>query len=107
MSRVPYENAVGCLMNVMVWIRMNISHAVGVFSRYMVNSCRKHSALVKWVLQYLRGISDYCITLYGCNDIVCGYVGLYFAGYLEKRRDNLGYVFTLVGGSIIWMSNIQ
>jgi hypothetical protein len=32
MSRVPYANAVGSLMYVMVSTRLDISHAVGVVS---------------------------------------------------------------------------
>ena len=35
MSRVPYGSAVGSLMYAMVCTRPDISHAVGVLSRYM------------------------------------------------------------------------
>ena len=34
-SKVPYSNAIGSLMYVMVCMRPDISHAVGVVSRYM------------------------------------------------------------------------
>jgi hypothetical protein len=61
---------------------------------------------VKWVFWYLRGTRDYCITFDGCNDTVCGYVDSDFAGELDKRRSNLGYVFTLARGSLTWMSKI-
>eukprot|EP00253_Pinus_taeda_P025921 PITA_25921 len=37
MSRIPYANVVGCLMYAMVCTRPDISHAVGVVSRYMTN----------------------------------------------------------------------
>eukprot|EP00253_Pinus_taeda_P018477 PITA_18477 len=37
MSRIPYANVVGCLMYAMVCTRTDISHAVGVVSRYMAN----------------------------------------------------------------------
>ena len=30
-----------------------------------------------------------------------------FVGDLDKRRSTSGYVFTLTGGAISWMSNIQ
>ena len=42
MSRVPYANAVGCLMYEMACTRPNISHAVGVVSRYISNPSREH-----------------------------------------------------------------
>jgi hypothetical protein len=35
MSRVPYASAVGSLMHAMVCTRLDITHAVGVLSRYM------------------------------------------------------------------------
>eukprot|EP00253_Pinus_taeda_P026056 PITA_26056 len=37
MSQIPYANVVGCLMYAMVCTRPDISHAVGVVSRYMAN----------------------------------------------------------------------
>jgi hypothetical protein len=42
MSCVSYANAVGSLMCVMVITRPNISHAVGVVSRYMENPRKVH-----------------------------------------------------------------
>jgi hypothetical protein len=69
MSRVPYANAVGSLMYVMVCTRPDISHAVGVVSRYMENPGREHWNAVKWVLRYLRGTSDYCITFNGSSGL--------------------------------------
>jgi hypothetical protein len=107
MSRVPYANVVGSLMYAMVSTRPDISHAVGVVSRYMENPGKEHWAVVKWVFRYLRGTSNYSITYDGSSDSVCGYVDSYFAGDLDKRRSTSGYVFTLAGGPISWMSKIQ
>lgn len=42
MSRIPYANVVGCLMYAMVCTRPDISHAVGVVSRYMENPGKEH-----------------------------------------------------------------
>eukprot|EP01018_Ginkgo_biloba_P031117 Gb_21340 [translate_table: standard] len=42
MSRVPYAHAVGSLMYAMVSTRPDISHAVGVVSRYMANPGKEH-----------------------------------------------------------------
>ena len=50
MSHVPYANAVGNLMYVMVSTRPHISHAVGVVSRFMANRGEEHWRAVKWVL---------------------------------------------------------
>ena len=94
-------------MYVMISTRPDISHVVGVVSRYMENPGKEHWAAVKWVLRYLRGTSNYCITFDGCSDEDCGYVDSDFAGDLDKRRSTSGYVFTLVGGAISWMSKLQ
>jgi hypothetical protein len=94
-------------MYVMVSTRPDISHVVGVVSRYMENPGKEHWAIVKWVLRYLRGTSDYCITYNSGFELVCGYVDSDFAGDLDKRRSTSGYVFTLAGGSISWMSKLH
>jgi hypothetical protein len=62
---------------------------------------------VKWVLRYLRGTSDYCITYNSGCELVCGYVDSDFAHDLDKRRSTSRYFFTLAGGAISWMSKLQ
>ena len=59
------------------------------------------------MLRYLRGTSDYCITLSNNSDSVCSFVDSDFVGDLDERRSTLGYVFTLAGGAISWMSKLQ
>jgi hypothetical protein len=94
-------------MCVMVSTRPDIRHAVGVVNRYMENPGKEHWAAMKWVLRYLRGTSDYCITYNGGRELVCGYVDSDFAGDLDKRRLTSGYIFTLASGAISWMSKLQ
>jgi hypothetical protein len=55
MSRVPYSSAVGSLMYAMVFTRPDISHAMGVVSRYMNNPGKEQWEAIKWILRYLRG----------------------------------------------------
>eukprot|EP00253_Pinus_taeda_P008636 PITA_08636 len=80
---------------------------IGVVSRYMENPGQEHWLAVQWVLRYLRGTSDYCITYNKSSEFVCGYVDSDFAGDLDKRRSTLGDVFSLAGGAISWMSKLQ
>ena len=107
MSHIPYANAVGSLMYLMVCTRPDISHAIEVISRYITNPGKEHWAAVKWVLRYLSSTSKYCITFDGRCDVVCGYVDADFAGDPDKRRSTSGYVFTFAGGAISWMSKLQ
>ena len=58
MSKVPYASTVGSLMYAMVGTRPNISHEMGVVSRYMNNARKEHWMEVKWILRYLRGTTN-------------------------------------------------
>ena len=80
MSHVPYANVVGNLMYAMVSTRPDISHAVGVVSRFMSNPGEEHWRVVKWVLRYLRGTSDHCIIFNGSEGSVCKYLDADYAG---------------------------
>ena len=42
MSKVPYANAVWCIMYAMILTRPNISHALSLISRYMASNGKKH-----------------------------------------------------------------
>ena len=59
------------------------------------------------MLRYLRGTSDHCISFDGHEGSVYEYVDVDYAGDLDKRRSTTGYVFTLAGGVISWMSKLQ
>ena len=59
MSPVPYAIVVDSLMYAMVCIRPDITHAVGVLSRFMSKPGKEHWTVVKRVFRYLRGPSDY------------------------------------------------
>jgi hypothetical protein len=59
MSHVPYTSAIGSLMYAMVFTRSDISHVVGVLSRYMSKPRKEHCTIVKRVFRYLHGTSSY------------------------------------------------
>ena len=48
MSKVPYASTIGSMMYAMVCTRLDISHAVGVVSRYMSHLGIEHWNVVKW-----------------------------------------------------------
>jgi hypothetical protein len=97
MSKVSYANAVGCLMYVMVYTRLNLTHAVSTVSRYMANPGREHCNAMKWIFRYLKGIAEYeivCSRQSETNSIV-GYVDANYAGEVDDRGSTTSYVFTL------------
>ena len=58
MSHVTYANAVGSLIYVMVYTRSDLSHTIGMLSRYMHDPKKGHWEAVKWILQYIKGTVD-------------------------------------------------
>ena len=94
-------------MYLMVCTKPRISHVVGVVSRYMKNTTKENWAAVKWVLRYLRGTRNYCITFDSSGDEFFNYVNSYFEGDLEKRTSTSCYVFTLASGPVSWMPKLQ
>lgn len=107
MSRVPYASTVGSLMFAMICTRPDIAHAVGVVSRYMANPGREHWNVVKRILRYIKGTSSVALCYGGLDFIVKGYVDSDCAGDLDKSKSTTGYVFTLIGGAVSWVSKLQ
>ncbi|KAH9689341.1 Integrase catalytic domain-containing protein [Citrus sinensis] len=107
MSRVPYASAVGSLMFAMICTRPDIAQAVGAVSRYMANPGGEHWIAVKRILRYIRGTSYVALCYGGSEFTVRGYVDSDFAGDLDKRKSTTGYVFTLAGAAISWVSKLQ
>jgi len=65
MSHVPYARAVGSLMYVMVYTRLDIAHVVGVLSSFMSKPRKEHWTTVKRVFRDLCGTSDYGLCYQG------------------------------------------
>ena len=112
MSHVPYASVVGSLMYAMLCTRLDIAHAVGVLSRYMSKPGKEHWTTVKRVFKYLCGTIDHAIYYQGIAGPdrvldVHGFVDADWAGDLDQRRSTSGYVFSLFGGAISWMSKKQ
>jgi len=107
MSKVPYASAVGSLMYAMVCTRPDIAHAVGVISRYMSHPRLEHWNAVKWILRYLRGTSNKHLCFGGSNTVLAGYVDSDLAGDIDTRRSTTGYVFTVGGTAVSWISRLQ
>ncbi|GJU81720.1 retrovirus-related pol polyprotein from transposon TNT 1-94 [Tanacetum coccineum] len=105
--RVPYASAVGSLMFAMICTRPDIAHAVGVVSRYMAEPGREHWEAVKRILRYIKGTSDVALCYGESGLTVKGYVDSDYAGDLDGSKSTTGYVFTLSGGTVRWVSKLQ
>ncbi|GJR03668.1 retrovirus-related pol polyprotein from transposon TNT 1-94 [Tanacetum coccineum] len=87
MEKVPYANVVGSLMYAMICTRPDISHVVGMVSRYMHNPGKGHWQAVKWILRYIHNTVDVGLVFeHGSSQWVKGYCDSDYAGDLDKRR---------------------
>ena len=107
MDKIPYASAIGSLMYVMVCTRLDIAHAVGVVSRYMSNPGKQHWEAVKWIMRYLKGSSETCLTFTAGGLKLEGFVDADLAGDVDSRKSTTGYVYTLGGTAVSWSSTLQ
>jgi hypothetical protein len=112
MSHVPYANEVGNLMYAMVSTRPEITHAMGVLSRYMSKLGKEHWTSVKRIFMYLRGTTSYGLCYQGRPILdrvvdIHGFVDADWVGDMDRRRSTSFYVFNLFGGAIRWMRKIN
>ncbi|GKV15798.1 hypothetical protein SLEP1_g26549 [Rubroshorea leprosula] len=106
-SPIPYSSAVGSLMYAMVCTRPDITHAVGVVSRFLSDPGKIHWEAVKWIFRYLRGTTKLCLTFGQTEPILKGYTDADMASDLDNRKSILGYLFTFAGGAVSWQSKLQ
>jgi len=62
---------------------------------------------VKWILRYLRGTIEKCLTFRKNELKLEGYVDSDFAREVDHRRSTTGYVFTFGSTAISWVSQLQ
>ncbi|CAM8974914.1 unnamed protein product [Rhodiola kirilowii] len=110
MDKVPYSNAVGCLMYAMVCTRPDIAHGVSIVSRHMANPGKYHWQAVKWLLRYIKGTLGKGL-LFGkeqvSSEIIQGFVDSDYAGNVDTRKSQTGLVFTVFGTAVSWKANLQ
>ena len=94
-------------MYAMVCTRPDIAHAVGVVNRYMSNPEKQHWEAVKWIMRYLKGSSETCLSFTAGGLKLKGFVDAALAGDIDSRKSTTGYVYTLGGTTISWSSTLQ
>ena len=78
----------------------------------MSNPGKEHWIVVKRVFRYLRGTSDYGLCYQGRPRLeimleIHGFVDADWARDIDRRRSTSGYLFSLFGGAVSWMSKRQ
>ena len=94
MSEVPYTNAVGCLVYLMMCTRPDISHAISVV--YIYGKFRERALECSEVdFRYLVGTRAFEVMFDKevASASVMGYVDADYAGDLDSRRSTTSFVF--------------
>jgi hypothetical protein len=107
MKDIPYSSTLGSLMYAMLFTRPDLSHTIGILSRYQKNLGEEHWKQLKYVLCYVKGTLDYGLYFNGHNLQLQGYTDADWEGDLDDRKSTFGYIFTLAGGAISWCSMKQ
>ena len=108
MTKVPYREAVGCLMYIMVLSRPDIAFAVSQVAQHCQNPGLPHWKGVQRIFSYLHGTSDYGLCFNGNDhDELIGYTDADYAGDLDTRKSTSGYAFIYQGGAVSWASRRQ
>ena len=62
---------------------------------------------MKWILRYLRGTTNQALCFGDSSIDLQGYVDADMIGDRDNRRSTTGYVFTVGGTAVSWVSKIQ
>lgn len=79
--------------------------AVSMASRYLANPGSDHWHYVENILRYIKETINYGIKYVDLK--LTGYTDSDFATNPDTRRSTSGYIFTLCGGPVSWMSQRQ
>lgn len=105
---VPYREAVGSLMFLMVSSRPDIAYAVSQVSRFCERPEAPHWNAVKRILAYLRGTTQHGLCFSGSSITqLFGYTDSDFAGNAVDRRSTSGFAFLFNGSIVAWSSRRQ
>lgn len=108
MAKVPYREAVGCLLYLSLTCRPDISYAVSQVAKFCQNPGRAHWNAVKRILAYLAGTNEFGIhfgTL--TKESLVGYTDADYAGDLDTRCSTSGFAFFIHGSLVSWSSRKQ
>jgi len=105
---LPYREAVGSLMYLMVGTRPDLAFAVGKLSRFVSGYGKEHWAAVKRILRYVKGSVDKGLVYNkSALGILRGFSEANWAGDYETRRSTTGFMFIFGGAAVSWASMLQ
>jgi len=105
---LPYREAVGSLMCLMVGTRPDLAFAIGKLSRFVSCYGKEHRAAIKRVLRYVKGSMDKGLVLDKHSFCVLqGFRHADWAGDHKTRRSTTGFTFIFGGAAVSWGSQLH
>lgn len=112
MKAIPYREAVGSFMYLMMGTRPDLAYFLREVSQFLVNPGKPHWNAVKRGLKYLNGTRNLGITLGGKQNLeqykskhyLTAYSDADYANCPETRRSVGGYIAYMCGSPISWQS---
>jgi hypothetical protein len=105
--KVPFKEATGSLMYLMLSTRPDIAFAVNQISQFCENPQQAHWNAVRRIFSYLQGTRNYGLRYGPSITIPTGYSDSDYAGDSDTRKSTSGFIFTLNGGTVAWSSRRQ
>ena len=101
MAEVPYKEAIGSLIYLMMCTRPDIAYAVGQAARFSQNPGKAHWSAVKRILSYLSGTLNHGILFSSKGRAhLVGFTDADYAGCLDSRKSTSGFLFLHLGGAV-------
>ena len=110
MSRVPYSQLVGALMDLAIATRPDIAHLVGALARFSSNPGLAHWKALKHLCRYLHGTKGAKLCYQPDSSVSEAFVTFAdadYAGDVDSRRSTSGMVVKMGSGAISWASKLQ
>jgi len=105
---LPYRDAVGSVMYLMLRTRPDLAFAIGKLSRFVSCYGKEHWASIKRVLRYVKGLLDKGLVFdENSSCVLQGFSDADWAGDHETRRSTTGFTFIFGGAAVSWGSKLQ
>ncbi|XP_055910909.1 uncharacterized protein LOC129945276 [Eupeodes corollae] len=108
MKTVPYQEAIGSILNAAQVSRLDLSLTVGLYQDLIINPSKSHWIAFKRLFRYIKGTQNYKLEytrdIEGCLE---GFSEADWASDSDDRKSTTGYLFKYQGGLISWNAKKQ
>ncbi len=107
-ENVPYRQAIGSLMYLMIGSRPDLAFVIGKLSQHAEKPSEFHWISVKRALRYVNATRNHGILYDGNKPLETkGFSDADWAGCRVSRKSTSGFVFLVAGGAVSWRSKKQ